>query len=66
MRAVLNAVVEGASLMALGSAFHNVGAATEKARSPQVRRLVLGTCRRPASPDLRVRDGACGTRRSER
>ena len=53
--------------MGLGSAFQRVGAATEKALSPQVFRLIFfGTSRRPASLDLRERDGACGLRRAER
>ena len=58
---------EGASLMFLGSAFQRVGAATEKALSPQVFLLtLLGPSRRPASLDLRERDGACGFRREDR
>ena len=60
LRAVLKVLSEGASLMHFGSAFQREGAATEKALSPQVRRLVLGTWRRPASLDLRERDGTCG------
>ena len=53
--------------MCLGRAFQRAGAATEKALSPQVLSLILlGTTRRPASLDLREREGACGTRRAER
>ena len=63
----LNVGSEGASLICFGSAFQRVGAATEKALSPQVFLLIfLGTSRRPASLDLRERDGACGCRRAER
>ena len=65
-RAVLKVGREGASLMFLGSSFQRVGAATEKALSPHVRRLVLGGLRRPASLDLREREGLCGLRRLER
>ncbi|KAM3861005.1 dihydroxyacetone phosphate acyltransferase-like [Diretmus argenteus] len=57
LRVALKILREGASLMDFGSAFQREGAATEKALSPQVRRLVLGTWRRPASLDLRERDG---------
>ena len=45
--------------MFLGRPFQRVGAATEKALSPQVFFFILvGTTRRPASLDLRERDGA--------
>ena len=52
--------------MRLGSSFQRVGAATEKALLPQVRSLALEGSRRPASLDLRERDGVYGSRRSER
>ena len=57
--AVLKAGSEGASRMFLGRVFQRVGAATEKALSPQVLSLIFfGTTRRPALLDLRERDGA--------
>ena len=49
----------GETLMWEGREFQRVGAATEKARSPQVRSLVQGTCSRLAEMDLRNREGAC-------
>ena len=57
LRPVLKIWRVGASLSDLGRAFHRVGAANEKALSPHVRSLVLGTTRRFASPDLREREG---------
>jgi len=49
-------------------AFQREGAATEKALSPQVRSLVLGTDEQFVSADLRRRVGVWreGRRRSER
>jgi len=38
--------------------FHREAVATEKALSPQGRRLVLGVCMRLVSADLRHWDGA--------
>ena len=46
----------GETLMWEGSEFRRVGAATEKARSPQVRRSVRGTCSRLAEMDLSLRN----------
>ena len=48
----------GETLMWEGSEFHRVGAVTEKAQSPQVRRFVQGTCSSLAEMDLRDREGA--------
>ena len=45
----------GETLMWEGSEFQRLGAAAEKAQSPQVRRLVRGTCSRLAERD---REGA--------
>ena len=45
--------------MGMGRVFQREGAATEKALSPQVRRLVLMVFRVFAPADLRQRDGEC-------
>ena len=58
LRADLKEERVGETLMWEGSEFQRVGAATEKARSPQVRRSVRGTCSRLAEMDLRNREGA--------
>ena len=63
LRALLNADSVGAFFIWCGNEFHRERAATESALSPQVRHLVLGTCRRLASADLRHREGACWWRR---
>lgn len=67
MRDFLKVESEEESLMCFGSEFQRVGAAMEKALSPQVRCLVLvGGDRRLASEDLSVREGVCLWRRSDR
>ena len=54
----LNVCMSLQSLMGLGSEFQRVGAATEKALSPQVRCLVrAGRERRFPSEDRRAREG---------
>ena len=64
---VLNAVREEESLMDWGSEFQRMGAATEKALSPQDLRLVrVGRDRRLAVAERRERVGECLWRRSVR
>ena len=58
LRADLKEERVGETLMWEGSEFQRVGAATEKARSPQVRHSVRGTFSRLAEMDLRNREGA--------
>ena len=63
---VLNVQRVGADLMWMGSEFHSEGAATEKALSPQVHFLALGSSRRLAELDLRERVGTWRWMSSER
>ena len=56
MRSDLNEVRSVQSRMCLGREFQRVGAATEKAWSPQVRHLDLGIERRFASDERRQRE----------
>ena len=60
MRSDLNEVRSVQSRMCLGREFQRVGAATEKARSPQVRHLDLGMERRLALVERREREVVWG------